>query len=57
MGRIVEIHVSSGPDYRVFELEFGRYGWLDRLNMLRVIHGKYRLIVESKRIPWDAVAS
>ncbi|MGZ3639429.1 MAG: PRC-barrel domain-containing protein [Ktedonobacterales bacterium] len=57
VGRIVEIRVSSGPDYRVVELEFGRYGWLDRLNMLRLIHGKYRPIVESERISWDAVAS
>jgi sporulation protein YlmC with PRC-barrel domain len=57
VGRIVEIHVSPGPDYRVVELLFGRYGWLDRLNLLRLIHGKYRPIVESERISWDAVAS
>lgn len=57
VGRIVEIRVSPGPDYRVVELLFGRYGWLDRLNLLRLIHGKYRPIVESERIPWDAVAS
>jgi len=57
VGRIVEIRVSPGPDYRVAELLFGRYGWLDRLNLLRLIHGKYRPIVESERISWDAVAS
>lgn len=57
VGRVVEIRVARGPDYRVVELQFGRYAWLDRLNVLRLIHGKYRPIVEPERIPWDAVAS
>lgn len=57
VGHVVEMRVSPGPDFRVLELEFGRYGWLDRLNVLRLIHGKYRPIVESERIPWDAVAT
>lgn len=57
VGRVVEIRVLSGPDYRVIELQFGRYGWLGRLNVLRLIHGKYRPHAESDCIPWDAVAS
>lgn len=57
VGHVVEVRVTPSPDYCIIELEFGRYGWLDRLNILRLIHGKYRPIVESERISWDAVAS
>lgn len=57
VGHVVEIRVSPGPDYRIVELQFGRYGWLDRLNVLRLIHGKYRPIAAPERIPWDAVAT
>ncbi len=57
VGHVVEIRDSPGPDYRILELQFGRYGWLDRLNILRLIHGKYRPFAKSERIPWDAVAS
>lgn len=57
VGHVVEIRVSPAPDYRVVELQFGRYGWLDRLNALRLIHGKYRPFAESECIPWEAVAA
>lgn len=55
VGHIVEIRVSPGPEYRVQSLLLGRYGWLDRFDLLRSARSHLPRNPDPHIIPWDAV--
>lgn len=41
LGHVIDLEVEPARDFRVAAVELGRFGWLDRLHLLRPIaHGR-----------------
>jgi len=55
IGHVVDIEVTSGPEYEVTGLVFGRYAWLYRFDVLYPFARVFGLDVEPDTIAWDAV--
>jgi sporulation protein YlmC with PRC-barrel domain len=51
VGHVVDVELTSGPEYRVIGLICGRAGWLNRLDVSHFL-GEGRRPVS---IPWDSV--
>ena len=57
LGHVRDIQLTSGPDYKVTALMYGRGGLFHRLHLLNPFrHGKPS-ISKPDTVPWDAVAS
>jgi hypothetical protein len=57
LGHIVDVLVSADGQYRVLALELGRYGWLDRLDMLRPLARYLGGRPQPRIVPWEDVRS
>jgi sporulation protein YlmC with PRC-barrel domain len=55
IGHVADVQLTSGPEYRVTGLLFGRQAWLHRLHMLNPF--EHYTPREPDRVPWEAVAS
>ncbi len=56
LGHVIDLEISREDDgYRVRALELGRYGWIDRLNLLRPMARRMRAAQRPKLVPWHSV--
>lgn len=55
IGRVVDIQITSGPEYRVVALIFGEYAWLYRFHVLRPFARTFGLHHQPYIVPWSAV--
>lgn len=55
VGRVVDVEVSAGPEYRVIGLDYGLHAWLYRVHVLRPLTRLLSGHEEPCTIPWDAV--
>jgi sporulation protein YlmC with PRC-barrel domain len=54
VGHVIDLEIDPRDDYRVIAVELGRFGWLDRLHVLRPLtHG--RASSGPRVIPWTDV--
>lgn len=56
IGRVIDLRVTPGPEYRVIALECGLSGWLHRLHVLRRVAMLLPRQGEPRVIPWEDVA-
>lgn len=56
IGRVIELRVTPGPEYRVTAIECGLGGWLHRLHVLRRVAVLLPRQGAPRVIPWEDVA-
>ena len=57
LGHVLDIQLTSGPEYKVTALMFGRGGLFHRLHVLNPFHKERRKPARPDTVPWEAVAS
>lgn len=57
LGHVLDIQLTSGPEYKVTALMFSRRGLFHRLHVLNPFHRERAKPVTPDTIPWEAVAS
>ena len=56
IGRVIELRVTPGPEYRIIAIECGLGGWLHRLHVLRRVAMLLPRQDEPRVISWKDVA-
>jgi sporulation protein YlmC with PRC-barrel domain len=57
LGHVRDIQLSSGPEYKVTALMYGRGGLFHRLHLLNPFRESKPSISKPDSVPWSAVAS
>jgi sporulation protein YlmC with PRC-barrel domain len=57
LGHVRDIQLSSGPQYKVTALMYGRGGFFHRLHLLNPFRRGKPSISKPDSVPWSAVAS
>ncbi|MBV9712347.1 MAG: PRC-barrel domain-containing protein [Ktedonobacteraceae bacterium] len=57
LGHVLDIQLTSGPEYKVTALMYGRSGLFHRLHLLNPFRKGNPSLPEPDAIPWDAVVS
>ena len=55
VGRVTEIQVTPGPEYRVIRFDIGLSAWLDRLNLLGRLVAVRGKEIKPRAAYWDDV--
>src|SRR5437764_5816137 len=55
VGRVIEVQVTPGPEYRVIGLDVGLTGWLARLHLLGRLVALRGTDVKPRTASWDDV--
>ncbi|HEX4207769.1 MAG TPA: PRC-barrel domain-containing protein [Ktedonobacteraceae bacterium] len=57
LGRVADIQLTSGPDYKIIALMYGQEGRFHRLHILTSFHVSGHQQLRSNTVPWAAVES
>jgi hypothetical protein len=55
VGRVIEVQVTPGPEYRVIGLDVGLSAWLDRLHLLGRLVALRGEDIKPRMASWDDV--
>jgi hypothetical protein len=55
VGRVIDVQVTPGPEYRVIGLDVGLTGWLDRLHLLGRLGALRGTDITPRTASWDDV--
>jgi hypothetical protein len=55
VGRVIEVQVTPGPEYRVIGLDVGLSAWLDRLHLLGRLVALRGTALKPRTASWDDV--
>jgi hypothetical protein len=55
VGRVIEVQVTPGPEYRVLGLDVGLTGWLERLHLLGRLVALLGTDIKRRTASWDDV--
>ena len=57
LGHVLDVQLTSGPEYKVTALMFGRGGLFHRLHVLNSFRRERAKPARPDTVPWEAVAS
>jgi hypothetical protein len=55
IGRVVDMHLSPGPDFQITDLVYSHSAFLYKLHILRTLATRFGMHIEQGTIPWAAV--